>query len=214
MAVARRHVVPEVLSAGMLIYVEPRMSSPVLIGRASQLSALESALARAGRGSPSAVVVGGEAGVGKSRLVTEFAGRARGAGARVLMGGCLELGAEGLPFAPFTSVLRELVHDRKLPDPRCPALAASSGYSPARPPRRPRCIPPSAGALDALAGPPGRAARRVLFVCTANSARSHLAAALWRQASGIPTGSAGTRPAAAIRQRPGRPGHLRAWLAG
>lgn len=52
--------------------------------------------------------------------------------------------------------------------------------------------------LESLAGPPARAARRVLFVCTANSARSHLAAALWRQASSIPAASAGTRPAAAI----------------
>jgi ArsR family transcriptional regulator, arsenate/arsenite/antimonite-responsive transcriptional repressor / arsenate reductase (thioredoxin) len=54
------------------------------------------------------------------------------------------------------------------------------------------------GPLDTLAAPPGRAARRVLFVCTANSARSHLAAALWRRASTIPAGSAGTHPAAAI----------------
>lgn len=51
------------------------------------------------------------------------------------------------------------------------------------------------GALDSLAGPPARTARRVLFVCTANSARSHLAAALWRRASGIPATSAGTHPA-------------------
>jgi protein-tyrosine-phosphatase len=57
------------------------------------------------------------------------------------------------------------------------------------------------GALDVLAGPPalaGRAARRVLFVCTANSARSHLAAALWRRASEVPAASAGTHPAGAI----------------
>ncbi|MFY9649983.1 metalloregulator ArsR/SmtB family transcription factor, partial [Trebonia sp.] len=40
-------------------------------------------------------------------------------------------------------------------------------------------------ALDVLAGPPGRPAQRVLFVCTANSARSHLAAALWRRASAV-----------------------------
>jgi protein-tyrosine-phosphatase/DNA-binding HxlR family transcriptional regulator len=51
------------------------------------------------------------------------------------------------------------------------------------------------GSLDALLSPPGRAARRVLFVCTANSARSHLAAALWRRASPVPAASAGTRPA-------------------
>ena len=54
------------------------------------------------------------------------------------------------------------------------------------------------GALDPLAAPPARAARRVLFVCTANSARSHLAAALWRRASSIPAVSAGTRPGPAI----------------
>ena len=54
------------------------------------------------------------------------------------------------------------------------------------------------GALDGLTAPPARAARRVLFVCTANSARSHLAAALWRRASSVPAVSAGTHPAAAI----------------
>jgi protein-tyrosine-phosphatase len=54
------------------------------------------------------------------------------------------------------------------------------------------------GVLDILAGPQGRAARRVVFVCTANSARSHLAAALWRRASPVPAVSAGTRPAERI----------------
>jgi predicted ATPase len=43
--------------------------------------------------------------------VTEFAARSRAAGGRVLLGGCLELGADGLPFAPFTAVLRTLVRD-------------------------------------------------------------------------------------------------------
>jgi ArsR family transcriptional regulator, arsenate/arsenite/antimonite-responsive transcriptional repressor / arsenate reductase (thioredoxin) len=54
------------------------------------------------------------------------------------------------------------------------------------------------GALESLTGPAARTARRVLFVCTANSARSHLAAALWRRASTLPAVSAGTHPAAQI----------------
>jgi len=54
------------------------------------------------------------------------------------------------------------------------------------------------GTLDSLAAPPAATARRVLFVCTANSARSHLAAALWRRASSVPAVSAGTHPGPAI----------------
>ncbi len=54
------------------------------------------------------------------------------------------------------------------------------------------------GALDPLARPAPHTATRVLFVCTANSARSHLAAALWRRTSNLPAASAGTHPAARI----------------
>jgi len=50
-----------------------------------------------------------------------------------------------------------------------------------------------AGSLDP-AEPVTAAPGRLVFVCTANSARSHLAAALWRQASRIPSASAGTHP--------------------
>ena len=53
-------------------------------------------------------------------------------------------------------------------------------------------------ALDGLAPSAVLAARRVVFVCTGNSARSQLAAALWHQASDIPVASAGTHPAPAI----------------
>jgi protein-tyrosine-phosphatase len=54
------------------------------------------------------------------------------------------------------------------------------------------------GALESLTPPAARTARRVLFVCTANSARSHLAAALWRHTSNLPAVSAGTHPGARI----------------
>ena len=88
-----------------------RASSPVLIGRSEQMTALDGALQGVRQGGCAAVLLGGEAGVGKSRLVSEFSAAARRAGARVLTGGCMQLGAEGLPFAPFTAILRELVHE-------------------------------------------------------------------------------------------------------
>ena len=50
-------------------------------------------------------------------------------------------------------------------------------------------------ALEGLIPGATATARRVVFVCSANSARSQLASALWRQASDIPAASAGTHPA-------------------
>lgn len=50
-------------------------------------------------------------------------------------------------------------------------------------------------ALEGLVPGIEHEARNVLFVCTRNSARSQLAAALWRQVSEIPSSSAGTHPA-------------------
>ncbi|MBW8485758.1 AAA family ATPase [Actinomadura sp. PM05-2] len=81
--------------------------SPVLVGRTAEITVLDDAL----RDIPGAVLLGGEAGLGKTRLMREFAARARAAGARLLAGGCLELGSDGLPFAPFTTILRGLVRD-------------------------------------------------------------------------------------------------------
>jgi len=59
-------------------------------------------------GGQETVLVGGEAGVGKSRLVRELIDRARGSGARVLLGGCVELGGGGIPFAPLVEMIRAL----------------------------------------------------------------------------------------------------------
>ena len=50
-------------------------------------------------------------------------------------------------------------------------------------------------ALDGLLRPPRFIASSVLFVCTANSARSQLATALWRRCSTVPATSAGREPA-------------------
>ena len=56
-------------------------------------------------------------------------------------------------------------------------------------------VPDGLAALAALAG---RAAQPALFICTANSARSQLAAALWRALTAEPATSAGTHPAARV----------------
>ena len=94
---------------GILGDMSARMRCPVLVGRAEHLGTLETALGRARAGGPSTLLIGGEAGIGKSRLVSEFAARASDEGARVLAGACLDLGTDGLLFAPFAAMLRELV---------------------------------------------------------------------------------------------------------
>ncbi|MGV9629642.1 helix-turn-helix transcriptional regulator [Streptomyces sp. NPDC003487] len=98
----------------MLSAVETRSVSPVFVGRADELEALRDALARAAAGEPQALLIAGEAGVGKTRLVEEFAMAACHAGAVIAVGGCVEIGADGLPFAPFSAALRAL--RRELPD--------------------------------------------------------------------------------------------------
>ncbi|HCA85523.1 MAG TPA: hypothetical protein DEQ61_08520, partial [Streptomyces sp.] len=92
----------------MLADVESRSISPVFVGRGDELSTLTGALTRAAEGEPQTLLVGGEAGVGKTRLLEEFLTVARQEGAVTAVGGCLELGADGLPFAPFATALRSL----------------------------------------------------------------------------------------------------------
>jgi DNA-binding CsgD family transcriptional regulator/tetratricopeptide (TPR) repeat protein len=72
---------------------------------------LEGAFEAAAGGLRQVVLVGAEAGGGKSRLVSEFSAQVRDR-ALVLAGGCVPLGAAGLPYAPITAVLRELVRER------------------------------------------------------------------------------------------------------
>ncbi|HWC40799.1 MAG TPA: AAA family ATPase [Actinomycetota bacterium] len=105
------------------------ITSPTFIGRAEELARLAAAGDRAAAGTPTAVLVGGEAGVGKTRLVGEVVAAARANGATVLIGGCVELGGEGVPFAPLIEALRGVVHDLSLADPggAGPALSTTPG---------------------------------------------------------------------------------------
>jgi ATP/maltotriose-dependent transcriptional regulator MalT len=91
--------------------VTDRVASPDFIGRAGDLGQLAAALDRAAGAEPAVVLLGGEAGVGKSRLIEEAAGKARAAGARVLIGACVELGEVSLPYAPVVQALRELLRE-------------------------------------------------------------------------------------------------------
>ncbi|MBT2487573.1 AAA family ATPase [Streptomyces sp. ISL-96] len=109
----------------MLGDVETRSVSPVFVGRAGELAQLTDALARATAGEPQALLVGGEAGVGKTRLVEEFFEAACRQDAVVVVGGCVEIGADGLPFAPFSTALRAL--RRMLPDEVAAAAAGQEG---------------------------------------------------------------------------------------
>ena len=83
-------------------------ASPSMIGRESELAQLRSALADTLLGLPQGVIVSGEAGIGKTRLLEEFLASAS-AEALVLTGQCVDLGAVGAPYAPIKGVLRSLV---------------------------------------------------------------------------------------------------------
>ncbi len=78
-----------------------------MVGRSRELDELRERLAVARAGVPQVVVVAGEAGIGKSRLVGEFA-EGLEPGVVVVAGHCLELGPDGPPFAPVAGILREL----------------------------------------------------------------------------------------------------------
>jgi DNA-binding CsgD family transcriptional regulator len=78
------------------------------VGRAEELDRLLALLDRAERGRPAVGLVAGDAGVGKTRLLDELGARAGIRGARVLVGGCMEVGDVGLPYVPFLDAFRDL----------------------------------------------------------------------------------------------------------
>jgi predicted ATPase len=101
-------IVPLAGSADHNAWMGVRFSGP-LVGRDAELGRLDAAMARASEGESAVLLVGGEAGVGKSRLAAEAADRAAASGARVLSGACVQVGDEALPYAPFSDALRPLV---------------------------------------------------------------------------------------------------------
>ena len=81
--------------------------SPVLLGRSEYLRVLRAAIEQAVRGAGKVVLVSGEAGIGKSRLIAEARRQAGepGTAMRVVQGLCFEPD-RALPFAPFLDLLQ------------------------------------------------------------------------------------------------------------
>src|ERR1700754_2256874 len=85
-----------------------RVTSPVLVGRRGEFGRLVGAAEVAVSGDTAVVLVVGEAGVGKSRLVGELAAQAGERGLRVAMGRCIEFGETIWPMAPLREILTRL----------------------------------------------------------------------------------------------------------
>jgi hypothetical protein len=99
---------------------------PVSVGRDKEVGHLRNALAAVAAGRGCTVLLAGEAGIGKSRLVREAAGLARERGLTVLTGRAVA-GAVPAPFRPFAEALAPAVRPGVLPasaelDPFRPAL--------------------------------------------------------------------------------------------
>ena len=77
-----------------------------LVGREAELSHLLAMLESAASGRPVVTLISGDAGVGKTRLVSELAARARVGGFTVLSGRCAELG-DAVPYLPLADALRD-----------------------------------------------------------------------------------------------------------
>ncbi|SDZ11356.1 helix-turn-helix transcriptional regulator [Herbiconiux ginsengi] len=83
-------------------------TSPLLIGRENDLDSLRTAVRESRTGSTRTVVVSGEAGIGKTRLVAEFLDHVP-SDSIVLRGQCIDLDRDAPPYAPIVAPLRALV---------------------------------------------------------------------------------------------------------
>jgi DNA-binding CsgD family transcriptional regulator/tetratricopeptide (TPR) repeat protein len=96
------------VAGGMMYDVwADRSRTMALVGRDRELAAMRRLV---GGNSPraAALVLAGDAGVGKTRLLGEFLDRLAADGWRVLLGHCLDFGDTAMPYLPFTEMLRRL----------------------------------------------------------------------------------------------------------
>ena len=90
-----------------------RRSRPGVHRASGELERLAGAYERAAAGEARTVVIAGEAGIGKTRLVDAFAAGSPRPAAGCMAGGCLPLGAGGLPYGPLVEALRSLCPRRR-----------------------------------------------------------------------------------------------------
>src|SRR4029077_8769267 len=126
---------------GAAVPAGPATARP-LYGRAAELRTLTAAWAAARAGRGRVVLITGEAGIGKTRLVTELARRADNVGARIAVGAGVDVGGEA-PLAIWQELVPQLV--RTVPPP--PGQAAW-------PAERGRLAPDLAARLGRGAPPP------------------------------------------------------------
>ncbi len=89
--------------------VTSRVSCSELVGRAAELARLDAALDSIGQASGASVLlIGGEAGIGKTRLITELCVRARGSDYLTAVGACLPVEGRALAYASPVGLLRDL----------------------------------------------------------------------------------------------------------
>lgn len=88
--------------------VSPFESATALIGRDSERRVLDDALESVRGGTPRTVVIGGEAGIGKSRLLREFLA-SHTHDAHALLGQCVDLGDVAAAYTPVIPALRPLL---------------------------------------------------------------------------------------------------------
>jgi len=94
-------------------YMQSSQAGSHMIGREEELRALTDSYGLAVQSRPQAVVVAGEAGLGKTRLLREFLNGISGT-ARILSGQCVDLGPLATPYAPITAVLQDLAGETGL----------------------------------------------------------------------------------------------------
>ena len=104
-------------SGGAILAEMEARATEVLVGRARELAELERALEATQAGSGLTVLLAGEAGIGKTRLASELARRARAEGFEVLLGRSIDLVGTELPYQPFVEALRPLGDLRQVDEP-------------------------------------------------------------------------------------------------